>query len=186
MRRSLRVLTILVGIGLTLAAGCGQTEFSAALDASLQAVERIRNDNSLEPQEKRDALANELNLDPNDPNTDALINGLLQGEPLANQFGGTLSSAFDKVTHVDDARWTDLTPDEVQFYGDAADVTKYADAEAQAIVDFFNDNATINTSDGLEDFLDNPANELPAAIDETNLRAVFIDTSVNDVRDKLP
>lgn len=172
--RNLDLMMTLTGVSLTLAAGCGQTEFSAALGTTLEQVDRIRNDDSLEPQEKRAALA-QFGLDP------VTINGLLQQERLGNQFGGDLSSAFDKVIN---EQLTEMTPDELQFYGDATDVTTYNDTEAQAIVDLLNDN-NVNAPGELEDFLDDPATELPAAIDEANLRGVFIDTSVDDVRDKL-
>jgi hypothetical protein len=175
MLRNLLFATALSGITLMLAVGCGQTQFPAALGATLEQVDGIRNDDTLEPQEKRNALA-EFGIDP------VTINGLLPDERLANQFGGSLSSAFEKVSQ---DRLTELTPDEVQYYGDATEVTTYSDAEAQAIVEFFNDNE-IDSRAGLEDELDSPETELPAAIDETNLREVFVNTSLEDVRDKLP
>jgi hypothetical protein len=175
MTRDLLLATTLTGISMLLAAGCGQTEFPAGLDATLEQVDRIRNDDALEPQEKRDALA-ALGIDP------IIINGLLQAVRLANQFGGDLSSAFDKVST---NRLSEMTPDEVQYYADATDVTTYGDAEAQAIVDFFKDNS-VDSRGGLEKLLDESATEVPAAIDETNLRDVFVETSLDDVRDKLP
>ena len=174
MLRNLILTTTLAGLSAALSAGCGQTEFPAVLDATLEQVDTIRDDESLEPQQKRDALA-EFGIDP------PTINGLLQEQRLANQYGGDLSSAFDKVA---DDQLAAMTPDEVQFYGDATDVTTYDDAEAQAIVDLFNDN-DLDSRDALEDFLDDPASEVPGTIDEAHLRDVFIDTSLDDVRDKL-
>ncbi len=174
MLRNVLCATILFGTTLSLAVGCGQSEFPAALDATLEQVDDIRNDESLEPQEKRDALA-AFGIDP------VTINGLLRAERLANQFGGDLSSAFEKVSN---DRLSEMTPDEVQYYGDATEVTTYGDAEAQAIVELFADN-NLNSRADLEDFLDDPATEVPAAIDEANLREVFVDTSLQDVRTKL-
>ncbi len=163
-----------MGMGVLLAAGCGQTYFPDALDPSLEDVDRIRQSETLEPQEMRDALA-DSGID------NVTINGLLQEVRLGNQFGGDLSSAYNKVM---EDQLSEMTPDEVQFYGDATDQVTLDDAEAQAIVDFFNDN-DIDSLTELEEFLDDPTSELPAGIDETNLRSVFIDTSTDDVRDKL-
>lgn len=174
MQRKLVPATILGAIGLIWATGCGQTVYDDALPPTLEQVDEIRNSSTLEPQEKREALA-AFGLDP------VTINGLLQGERLANQFGGSLSSAIDKVS---DGRFSEMTPDEVQYYGDATDVTTYADVEAQAIVDFFNDE-NVDTVEDLEAFLEDPATELPAEIDEVNLEEVFINTSLSYVRDKL-
>ena len=177
MTRNLIVLTAIIGMGITLAAGCGQTEYPAALNATLEQVDQIRdpNDDVLTPPEKRDALA-AYGIDP------VTINGLLQGERLANQFGGDLSSAYEKVAN---DRLPDLTPDELQYYADATDTTTYGDAEAQAIVDFFVANE-INSLSDVEDFITDPTKVLPSDIDETNLRSVFVDTSLDTVRDKVP
>ena len=175
MLRTPLAVTVLAAIVMTLAAGCGQTTFDDALGATLEQVDYIRGSGTLEPQEKRAALA-EFGIDP------VTINGLLQTERLANQFGGDLSSAYDKVAN---DQLDQMTPDEVQYYGDATDLTTYSDAEAQAVVDFFNENG-IESVDELETALDDPTIGLPTTIDETDLRGVFIDTSLDDVRDKLP
>ena len=169
-----RLFAAVIGVTIGLStAGCGQFMYDA-LPLTLEELDDIRNDTSREPQEKRDALA-ALGLDA------VTINGLLFGERLGNQFGGTLASAYAKVS---ENRWTALTPDEVQFYGDATDVAQYADAEALAIVAFFNDE-DINTEDALEEFLEDPAKELPTGIDQVNLEEIFINTPLSTVRDKL-
>jgi hypothetical protein len=145
---------------------------------TLEQVNLIRDSDTLTPQEQRDALA-EYGLDP------VTINGLLSSIRLANQFGGDLSSAYDKVVN---DQLSSMTPDEVQYYGDATDEATLEDAEAQAIVDLFQDLFPEDTADWqteLEEFLDDPANELPAGIDELNLRSIFVDTSTDYVRDKL-
>jgi hypothetical protein len=177
MRRNLMILTVITGTGLALASGCGQTDYPAALDATLEEVDQIRDPNQdmLTPSEKRDALA-AFGIDP------VTINGLLEGERLANQFGGDLSSAYEKVAN---DRLPDLTPDELQYYADATDTTTYGDAEAQAIVDFFAANE-INSLADVEDFITDPTKVLPSDIDETSLRSVFVDTSLDTVRDKVP
>ncbi len=167
-------LTILLLAGLVLA-GCGQTEFPNAFDVILQDVDDVINNGSLDPQQKRNVLAS-WGID------EVTINGLLRDERLANQFGGSLESAIGKVSG---GQMSTLTPDEVQYYGDASDVTTYPDDEAQAIVDFF-ERYGIDTPDDLTAFLGDPANELPEEIDQTNLEEVFINTSIDTVRDKLP
>ena len=174
MRRKRFLATTLAAIGVMVGAGCGQLCYPDALDVTLEQVDLIRNSDTLTPQEQRDALA-EYGLDP------LTINGLLSSIRLANQFGGDLSSAYDKVVN---DQLSSMTPDEVQYYGDATDEATLEDAEAQAIVDLFQDNE-IDSLTELEEWLDNEANELPAGIDELNLRGVFVDTSTDYVRDKL-
>lgn len=292
MARNL-ILATIAGLGITLVGACRPTHLDAAFSASLEDVDAIRDNGSLGPQEKRDALA-DLGFDA------VTINGLLADVRLANQFGGDLSTAYEKVVNDEFAK---LTPDEVQVYGDATGQTTYSDDEAQAIVSFFqctrdptqvaieldnntdrrlvvtlrvgtspNDTADslresgeaivrtldpnetsavmrdcdelgamfieqvvdeggvdegaesplwlrgrdfhccdkvtfslefapsttdleisvsddrnqINSASDLQDFLDAPADELPDGIDETDLTAVFITTSPDDVRDQLP
>lgn len=175
MKLTLLGARTLTAIGLALAAGCGQSSFDAALAPSLEDVGAIRDDESLEPQEKRDALT-DLGIDA------VTINGLLENVRLANQFGGGLSSAYDKVVN---EQFSEMTPDEVQYYGDATGQATYADAEAQAIVDLFNEH-DIDSPSELQDFLDDPLIALPTAIGESTLIAVFITTSPDGVRDELP
>ena len=166
--------TVVLLSGLFLLGGCGQTYYPDALGLTLQQVQDIIDNDSLDAQAKREALAGN-GID------EVVINGLLQGVRLANQFGGDLNSAYDKVV---DEQMTELTPDEVQYYGDATDQTTYDDSEAQAIVDFFVDNE-IDSLTELEDYLNDDTLEVPSAIDETTLVSVFIDTSTDDVQDKL-
>lgn len=154
--------------------GCGQMNFPAALGLTLDELEQIRDDTDLTAQEKRDKLA-ELGID------DVLANGILRNERLGNQFGGTLSSAWQKVK---DGQLSTMTPDEVQLYGDAATVV-FSDDAAQSAVNLFR-GANINTSDALAAYLDDPANELDPDLDEANLRTAFIDTSPDDLIDLLP
>ena len=178
MRRKRFLATTVAAIGVMVGAGCGQPCYPDALDVTLEQVDLIRNSDTLEPQEMRDALA-EYGLDP------VTINALLSDIRLANQFGADysppLTCAYDKVTG-DQLR--SMTPDEVQYYGDATDQATLTDAEAQAIVDLFQDNE-IDSLTGLEEWLSEPANELPEEIDEVNLRGVFVDTSTEYVWDKL-
>lgn len=150
--------------------GCGQTHFDAALNTSVEDVQAILDDDMLSSQETREALA-DLGID------EVTINALLRADRVANQFGGDLRSAFLKVSG---GRLNELTPDEVQVYGDATAVTSYSDTEAQAIVDLFAD-AGVTTSDGLEALLDTPSFALPIGIDDENLREVFVNFNPNDV-----
>lgn len=156
-------------------AACSPSDLPADLGVTIEQVDRIRNDANLEPQEKREALA-ALGIDP------VTINGLLAAERLGNQFGGDLESAYRKVV---EERMNEMTPDEVQLYGDATAVTQYSDAEAQAISDLFAEQGIVSQQ-GLADFLDDPAGELPGAIDRNNLQAAFIDFDTNSVLEDLP
>lgn len=173
MLRFIEIKTFLIS-ATVLVAGCGQNFFPESLPLLSDVLDGIVNDGSLDPQEKRDKLA-AYGID------DVTINTLLRDERLANQFGGDLTSAMDKV---ENSRFATLTPDEVQYFGDATDLTTYADAEALAITELFQDES-INSSDDLQAFLDDPATELPTAIDETNLKEVFINASLDTIRDKL-
>jgi len=161
--------------GLAWLAGCGQTNFPDAVDSNLTAVDRIRNDATLEPQEKRDRLAN-LGFD------EITINALLRDDRLANQFGGDLESALDKIIG---GSYSTLTPDEVQAYGDATAVTTFSDEAAQRIADLFL-NQSINSADQLSEYLDDPGRVLDPDIDETDLTEVFVDFDPDDALDALP
>ena len=168
-------LGVLAATAALVMGGCGARSFSSELPANLDEIDAIRDDDTLSPQQKREALA-ALGIDP------VTINGLLRDELLGNQFGGDLQSAFDKVTA---DQLDQLTPDEIQAYGDATGVTSYGDDEAARIARFFQDES-IRSRDDLENWLDDPQNILPDGIDEQNLRGVFVDTSPNDVIDDLP
>ena len=174
MTRSRMTPWVALGCGFVLFVGCTQTFYPDALGVSQERVNEIRNSETLEPQEMRQLLA-EYDID------EVTINGLLATVRLANQYGGDLQSAYDKVV---DGQMSQMTPDEVQFYGDATDQTTYEDAEAYAIVNFFIDN-DIDTIDELTDFLDDHEDLVPDEIDVTNLRSVFITTSTDDVSAKL-
>lgn len=155
--------------------GCGQFNFESDLPITLEDLNALRSDTSLDPDEKRFALE-DLGIDP------VVINGLLRDQRLANQFGGNLTSAYGKVTA---GTFSDLTPDEIQYYAEtAADIT-YSDAEAQVIANFFADTG-INDASALESFLDDPASFLDPDIDDQNLRAVFVDADPDDVLLELP
>lgn len=169
--RPIRILLMLVPI---LATGCGQTYFPDALPISQEKVNEIRNSTTLKPQEMRDLLA-AYDID------EVTINGLLSTVRLANQFGGNLESAYNKVVG---GRMAEMTPDEVQYYGDATEETTFSDKEALAIVKLFKDN-DIDTIAELTTYLDDNADQLPDDVDEDNLRNVFIKTSTDDVLDKI-
>lgn len=168
-------LTAAVAILIGVLVGCGETHFPAQLAVELEAIDDVRSDTGLDAQQKREALRN-LGLD------DVMINGILVSERLGNQFGGTLGSARQKV---DAGRFSDLSPDEIQLFSDGAGVTTYTDADAQRIANMFADK-NINTAEELTAYLDEPANELAAGIDEANLRANFIDFDTGDLIDQLP
>jgi hypothetical protein len=154
-----------------------------AVFPTLADINTIRNDTSLTSQEQRAALT-DLGLSP------ATVNGLMRGVRTANQDGGDLRTAYDKVVgdHLDE-----MTPDEVQLYGDAASSTgaknsyTLSDTEAQAIVSFFRDNG-IATKDQLLLFLDDPANELTMSSDIPSgaLDDLFVTFDTNLLISELP
>src|ERR1041384_4882384 len=119
-------------LGMTLAiiiaciAGCPEQRTNAVAD--LPSVNRVLGNTHLNAQQKRAALS-DLGL-----SSDA-INALLRDERTANQGGGDLRSAFNKVNR---GQLDELTPDEVQIYGDAAS------AADQALNVTFSDDAGSN------------------------------------------
>lgn len=167
--RTLPVIAISLGLS-----GCGLQNPPTSVGTDITHVDRIRNDSRLTPQEQRDALA-ALGFD------ETTINGLLNSVRLGNQYGGDLQSAYGKVVG-DELNM--LTPDEIQAYGDATNVTTYSDAEAQRIATFFGANG-IGSMDMLRDFLDNTSLELPSGVDQQNLRDTFVDFNPSDVLSNL-
>lgn len=170
-----RIVAGLAALAGTSLAGCGQANFDNAVNTDLTQVDRIRSDATLEPQEKRERLAR-MGFD------EVTINALLRDVRLGNQFGGDLESALDKVVG---GSYATLTPDEVQAYGDATDLTTFSDESAQAIADLFVDRS-INTADELQEYLDDPARVISGQIDVTSLSDVFVDFNPDDALDALP
>jgi len=184
MRRTISVRAAAIG-GLALlvlwGAACGQNIYPDAFDPVLRDVNAIVNDADLSGQEKRRRLE-ELGIDA------LTINALLRADRTANQFGGDLRSAFDKVT---EERFTELSADEIQLYADAASEAvggpnfNLADDQAQAIVIFFGQN-NLNSPDDVEAFLDDPVNEVPTTIPDNAVREIFVDFDPGDIADQLP
>jgi outer membrane protein OmpA-like peptidoglycan-associated protein len=163
-----------LGIGFALAAvllgGCPPEKYEGMADATLVEVNQILDDTSLRPYEQRDALT-ALGFSPE------TINGLLADTRLANQFGGNLRTAYDKVIG---EQLDTLTPDEIQIWGlTASDVGEdldydLSDAEAQAMADFLADNG-LNSPAKLAAYLDDESNYVPAAIPPDALQDLFVD-----------
>lgn len=172
---------LLAAILLTGTLGCPPETFPNATGLTLIEVNQILNNNNLTPQEQRAAL-----LAAGISETTA--NGLLRNERLANQFGGSLTSAYETVVA---EQFSELTPDEIQYYADAVATaddnfnTTVTDAQAQALADFFSQNAVDSPAD-VSDFLNSPTAELPADVDEDTLQAVFVDFDPDGVTDQLP
>ena len=159
------------------------TPLDAALPATLQDINPIVQDTGLTPQQKRAQLA-ELGLSP------LVINSLLVDVRIANQFGGDLRTAYDKVVggHLDQ-----LTPDEIQIYADEAsdvdDGFNYTlDDTAAAEIQQLFETQDISTSDELDAFLAVPANELlvPVEIPDGVLDDVFVGFDPTQLLDNLP
>jgi hypothetical protein len=169
MRTSVLILFLAAA---SILAGCNAPR-PDALPADLDQINLILDDSSLSAQQKRAALE-DLGLDP------VIINGLLHSQRTGNQFGGDLRSAYEKVTA--DAL-DQLTPDEVQIYGDAAEPLAegdsnftFTDAQAQEIVNFFGTHGIASSTD-LATVLDDPAQAagLPADITSAALIGLFVD-----------
>lgn len=174
---------ILMGaLFLVLAGGCDAPVLDA-LPPTLEQVQSIRDDNDLSSQQKRTALE-QLGLTP------LVINGVLGSVRTGNQYGGDLRSAYDKVTG---DQLNELTPDEVQIYGDAASDAEadldvvLNDAEAQAIVDVFRDNE-IASKDDLLDLLEDPvkAAMIPGDVPDGALNDLFVDFDPAALLESLP
>lgn len=168
----MRYLCLFVVV-LVIAAGCETPLLeSIGVGPRLDEINDIRTNDSLSAQEKRAALA-DMGFSP------IMINTLLDSTREANQFGGDLRTAYEKVVA---GQFDQMTPDEVQLFGDGAtevgDDLDYelTDAEAQAVVTFFEDNE-ISSKDELLDFMDVSANVLliPSTIPEGALTDLFVD-----------
>lgn len=168
-------LFLVCAIAAAVMGGCGVTDLPNAYDTNLDEVNRIRDNTRLTPQQRRDALA-ALGID------ELVINAILRDQRTSNQFGGTLRTAFEKVTG---DMLNEMTPDEVQLYGDGTAVTSYSDAEALAISNLFADEAILSRDD-LEALLDDAQFQLPSTISEANLRSIFVTFDPNDLIDSLP
>ena len=175
-------LMLLTGAVL-LVVGCPSENYDSLVPTTVADIDLIRNDANLAPQEKRTLLA-ELGVSP------STINGLLLTERLGNQYGGDLRTAYTKVIAPD---FLDLTPDEIQVYGDEASVANregtlnvnLTDGEAQAIVMFFEAN-NISSPTELEAFLNDTANSVPGDIPDGVLRELFIDFDPSLLLPRLP
>ncbi len=156
----------------TLLTGCPAENFQNKAPPTLQDINLIVKNTALTPQEQRTQLE-ALGL------SDSTINAFLSSQQYGNQFGGTPRTTYDKVVG---SAFTQLTPDEVQIYGQGASASdpnqqlsvSLTDNEAQAVVDLFHD-FNISSKDALSAWLDTPGNTPPSTIPTGVLRAVFVD-----------
>ncbi len=160
--------------------GCGTTDFPNDVPANTADVDEIVSDTDLMGQEKRDQLA-ALGF------SQTTINSLLRDDTTANEFGGDLTSAFNKITG---GQLNQLTPDEVQLYVGAVEdaggpSVNMPDDGAQASVDYFVLNG-VTTRAELETALANPAIDVPGVIPTGALPDVFVDFDPNEVISQLP
>ena len=167
---------------LALLAGCAGP-LAESMPFTRADISKITADDTLTPQEKRTELE-KLGLSP------TVINAILSGTRLGNQYGGDLRTAYEKVTT---GRYNEMTPDEVQIFGDEAssvdDTLDYTitDGQAQDIVSFFEANE-IATVDDLLNFLDDPMSVLsiPGTIPDGVLNDLFINFDTDLLIDVLP
>lgn len=170
---------VVIGISVLALPGCPPSEFGDALPATVEDVNRIRNDTDLSAQAKREELRR-LGL------SETTINALLRTERTGNQFGGDLRSALARVQG---GTFTALTPDEIQIYGDAAQVVNdsiatISDQQAQLIGQLFDDE-NLETADNVRDYLNDPGKEVPPDIPEDLLQTLFVDFDPAQVEDQL-
>ncbi len=163
--------------------GCPAESFDSLAPATLAEIDRIRNDTTMPVPEMRSRLA-ELGLDP------ITINAVLWDKPLGNQFGGTLRTAYEKLTIPD---FTALTPDEIQMF--AAKATEvddtlslqFNDQQAQALSNMFRNNSLTSPAD-LTSYLDTPGNSVPTAVGvgDEDVRSLFVDFDLSLLLPELP
>lgn len=152
-----------------LAGGCPPEDFNRALPITQQQIDEITSNTSLDPYEQRQQLE-ALGVPP------STVNALFADQRTANQFGGDLRTAYNKVIA---PALMILTPDEIQIYGDLAssvstDVdAELTDSEALAVTNFFQANG-FNSSAALENYLDR-GGEVPDTIPDGVLEALFVD-----------
>ncbi len=179
---NLRSHLILGATLLALVGGCNGP-LSDSLPTTLIQVNAILTDSTLSGEVKRARLA-ELGFTP------AQIDTFLTNERTANQGGGNLRTAYDKVVN---SQLNQLTPDEIQLYADAAKVADstisftLSDQNAQAIADLFQSNA-IASKDQLSAFLDDPAEAvtIPSTVPDGSLKAVFVTLDPTLLNEQLP
>jgi hypothetical protein len=168
---------------LLLIPGCPPEDYATLVPATLSEIDRIRNDPNMPPQEMRSRLA-ELGLDP------TTINAVLAGQTLANQDGGSLRTAYDKLTAPD---FTALTPDELQILATRetqVDTTlglSLTDAQAQALANMLRDHDLLSSADVVA-FLDQPGNNVPSVITdgEQTVRSMLVDFDFSRLLPLLP
>jgi len=174
LRAAVLGLILLVG-------GCPPENYPNLAPATLADVDRIRNDDTLTAQEQRAQLA-ALGFSP------LTINALLQDKPLANQFGGDLRSAYQKVVAPD---FLALTPDEIQIYATKASEVDDAlnvdwdDTAALNIRDLFA-REDLSSADELAAFLDAFPGSVPTGVTVEELRSVFVDFDPDLLLTELP
>lgn len=161
-------------------AGCANyvTPSDAIPGASIAAVDAIRDSDDFGAQEKRQMLAS-LGLD------SLLIDAILTDVREANQGGGDLASALEKIRG---GRYSELTPDEIQIYSDAiagdatavgsettvgSETVAVTDEGAANISAFFTAN-NLNTAGELDDFLNDATKVVPDGVPEDVLQSVFV------------
>lgn len=155
--------------------GCGAQNLDTFLPTTLDHVDDIRNSTALEPQEMRDQLA-ALGFD------DVTINGLLRAITFGNQFGGTITTAYNKVVN---GEIFSLTPDEIQIYANESGAGSFTDDSASKLAAWFADNS-ITTGESLGTALDDPAIEFVSGLGADTVRAVFVDFDPADLLPSLP
>lgn len=171
---------VLAGV-LLLAGGCPPENYDSLLPTTLEAIDRIRNDTDVSPDQQRHELA-ALGLSPE------VINALLRDRVFANQYGGDLRTAYEKVIA---ENLTGLTPDEVQIYAEGAKAVDKTldfdldDTGAQAIVNFLRANE-LSSRAQLQAYLADPANEVPRSVPDDVLEPLFVEFDPAKVLERLP
>lgn len=149
--------------------GCPGEYFPNSSDAVQGQVTQILSDGDLTAAQQREALE-ELGLG------NEAINLLLDNERLANQDGGDLGSAYDKVVG---GALASMTPDELQHYADAGDTAaglglNLGDTNAALIARILSENG-LNTADQVSNYLADPTGPTSVSPVADIVQALLVD-----------
>ncbi len=163
--------------------GCPPEDYGTLVPATLTQINRIHGDPNMPPWEMRSRLA-DLGLDA------ATIDAVMSDKPLGNQSGGTLRTAYEKLT---EPQYTALTPDELQIFAvqassvDTALNVQFSDDQAQALANWFRDN-DLNSGAEVDAYLNVPGHTAPAGIENgaETVRSLFVSFDYSLLLPELP
>lgn len=174
------VLMMIGCIGLVWMGGCPPETYPDVLGVTFEEVTRITNDDELTPQEQREALE-ELGL------SSSTINSILRTTRTANQDGGDLRTAYNKLV---EPAYQKLTPDEIQIFADQAtelddEIDVELNDEAALEISRVLIRSDIDSPEDMQTFLDR-GGSVPGEVPDGALEALFIDFDLELLVPELP